>query len=219
MKQTMLLPALALAGLTVLPASAQTRLSDPGLQHFPTQKGSMLIGANLVNAAAGLGNGHQSFYSFGASPRAGYFLTDNFAIGATLNGSFSGSSGFRSNAYGGGLFGRYYFGRIADKDGNMNRLRPFLEAGINHTTGVARFEDFNGLRRRISFNSTNVYGIAGINYFLTKNVALELGLSYQRYLGRPSSIGNQSQLGLNVGMQFFLPIRSKRQPRPLPGEQ
>ena len=148
-------PKLLLAGALALisaPAFAQAD-SSIGLR-LPTQKGSWMLGSNLVVGELAFGSINSDYemagvYNVSLNPRAGYFIKDNLMIGGMLNASFNGNSfgegaylgKYHSQTVGLGVFARKYFGKATGKDGNIARLRFFVEAGASYNKGWASFKD------------------------------------------------------------------------------
>ncbi len=181
---------------------------------LPTQKGSSFIGSNLLLAQ--LGNDgfvadRSLHYNIGVSPRYSRFVTDRLALGLELNASLDGytKTPYRALFTNIGVFGRYYFGEAANKQGVQNKLRFFLEAGagyghvfnryINTVNNVDEIANFD-------YNTYNFHVMPGVNYFLSRNVALEGGLNFSRShsaIDEPHLRDNFNNLSLSVGLQFF----------------
>lgn len=110
--------------------------------------------------------------SFTISPKAGYFLTDQFAVGAELGfGKYKEETGNTINedvsTVGGGLFARYYFLELG------KRFKTYSEFGIGY--GTAKDKGNAG-----STLTKNTFGAGldlGINYFVTEKIALTFGLT------------------------------------------
>lgn len=153
------------------------------------QKGNVLIGASSNLAGLGFGFGNASNISIGISPKIGYFIQNNIAIGGLLDAQWSKTKGFdgifsyRINA-----FGRYYIpkGEIYNP---LNDGRFFLEgqAGLGGQTGT-----------EVGFNLAVGVGYA---YFITPNIALETTAMLHSLFGTGSSTG----LAFNLGFSMHLP--------------
>lgn len=160
-----------------------------------TSSNNGLLGFNFgLNDGAG--------YNVGLSPKVGYFVSDNFLIGAVVNLGFTKSPenngvSAKSTVYGVQALSRYYlFPGQAGVDNLLKKGRFFLEAnggisGINVKDGPST----NGLA--LGFGP-------GYSYFITDNVALETSVKYNGLAGGGDT-NYQHSLGLNLGVQIFLP--------------
>lgn len=180
MKKTLFMLALALPFFTI---SANAQL----------EKGNILVGSDLANFNLGLEKG--SAFTMDITPKFGFFIRDNVALGGMVDlglTSYTGATEFR---YGVGALGRYY---ISDPKVNVLRHGRFL---IEANVGISGVNVSNGGA------STNGLGLGfgpGYAYFLTPNIGLETLLKYNGVIG----FGNettQSALNLNVGFQIYLP--------------
>jgi hypothetical protein len=221
LKKLMLLTAAAcLMGLF---ANAQTvvndRLSieadgepDTGIAvaKLPTQQGSSFIGCNILLAqldAAEFNTDKSMHYRVGASPRYGYFLANNIALVGALNGNIDGYT--RINEYtitaGGEVFARFYTGKVANKKGDLNKLRFFIEGGVGYGYMFDRVAE-GSTTASMEFGVVQAHLMPGVNYFANRNVAFELGLDY----GYQHTVMNEDlmkddhhSLLLSIGLQFF----------------
>lgn len=210
----------ALIALTACaaPALAQNTVtaSSVGLR-MPTQKGGMMVGSNILLGEMGFGTTRSdvSFagtYDIGIRPKLGYFVMDNLMVGGSLNVNFNGSNferqpGDRMNAQavGVGILVRKYFGKAAEKDGSVRKLRFFVEGGVDYTRGWAKYIPYNNEPAlHGAFSTTSVYVMPGFNYFFTRNIALEGGLSLLRIVGSENVYGNSGNLRADLGLQIFL---------------
>src|SRR6188474_3537671 len=104
-----------------IPTMAQQDSSDHqiGLR-LPTQKGSFLMGTNLMYGGVEIDRkstdrAYVSSYDVGLNARAGYFIKNNLMIGAEVSTDFLGHMGQRyqinqqMQSVGGSLFIRRYF--------------------------------------------------------------------------------------------------------------
>ena len=105
---------------------------------------------------------------FNFSPKVGFLLNDDFALGAQLDfGTFKreeqGNDTAEDNFFGAAVFGRYYFLDLGQ------RFKTFTELGIGYGRTNDKLNDFK----------TNNFGAGldlGINYFVTEKIALTFGL-------------------------------------------
>lgn len=183
-----------------------------GVGHAQLQEGTWMLGSDLGSgiispASSGLlgfnfGLNDGAGYNVGISPKLGYFVSDNFLLGAVVDLGFSKSAenngvSTKSTVYGIQAFSRYYLSPgEAGIDNLLNSGRFFLEgnagiAGVNVKDGPTT----NGF----------VFGVGpGYSYFVTPNVALETSLKYNGLVGGGNTT-YQNSLGLNLGIQIFLP--------------
>lgn len=164
-----------------------------------TQKGNVLVGAQLANIGGTFQDGGSTF-SLNLTPQAGWFIKDDLAIGPMVNLGLTTGNGSTTFTYGVGAFGRYY---IKDKSIEvLDKTRWFLEANV----GV------NGVNVDVdggSSTNTNGLGVGfgpGLAYFITPNIALEGLLKYDLTVGFGSST-TAHRVGLNLGFQIYLPGR------------
>src|SRR5690349_9400002 len=99
MNKLLLVSALGAFAMTPNLSHAQ-RDSAIGLHYAPTQKGAVMLGADLMSAQLGVGDGTGAFYHVAAAPKAGYFVSDRLAIGASVNTVFQGGRNYNSQSYG-----------------------------------------------------------------------------------------------------------------------
>lgn len=135
-------------------------------------------------------------YSFSVSPIGGYFLTKKIAVGLQAEYShlqlteIGGESTGSMNRFGIAPFTRYYFG--------VNRFAPFAELGYGGRWSKTDSE-FNGIQSSSKSNSTHYWGGVGLNYFISKNVALEGIVKYSKTIDSYYD----GSVGFNLGLQFF----------------
>ena len=191
-----------LIALTVISFSSFAQEQKAASLRSPTQKDNMLAGANLlmmVDPDDIEPNPSREHYNVGVSPRFGYFISDNLALGIDLTVSNEHSDRYRVKILHTkfGVFGRYYTGKAFRKNGTINKLRFFAEAGaaygrVNHQNDDYLWSD-NLLDLRI---------MAGVNYFVKPRIALEFGLN-----GTFEFLDHQDDARFiyspNLGLQFF----------------
>ncbi|WP_126972859.1 outer membrane beta-barrel protein [Gynurincola endophyticus] len=179
---------IALFALTFIPQSTKAQL----------QEGNMMVGASLADFGLDFQKGNTGF-SMSISPRIGYFVKDNIAIGGIVKLGLNTQKNSTMFDYGIGAFGRYYF---SDKDLEvLKSARWFLEVDFG----------FNGRNTKVNSVSANTNGLGigfgpGLAYFITDNIALEGLLKYNITTGFGNSTTN-NRLGLNLGFQIYLPTK------------
>lgn len=121
---------------------------------------------------------------FNFTPKAGYFVTDKFAVGLGLNiGSekeelYSEVSDDnyteKASNVGFEVFGRYYFM-------NLNRFQPYAELGVGYNTSKGeRTAVVGDVTTTVDFPKYNRFGAnatLGFNYFVTPKIAINFALS------------------------------------------
>lgn len=181
-----------MAFVLLLPAYAQT------------DKGSWLVGSSAaldyrVQASSRTLN-------TALAPQAGYFILDNLAVGVRLplgllhnrteTTTLAGVETLtKTQTYTVGLgpFVRYYFGKSA--------IRPFINVGGDYRYSRTT-EKNNEDETARGENSYSVFGGAGMVFFL-RNIGLETQLGYTYF--RSGQLNKYSSLGLNVGLQIYIP--------------
>lgn len=172
------------------------------------------IGSGLVsNGSRGLfgfnfGLNEGAGYNVGISPKAGYFIKDNLMVGAVVNLGFAKSAESRgissqTTTYGVQALSRYYLSPGEEGvDNYLNKGRFFIEANA----GVAGVNVKHG-------PTTNgfAFGVGpGYSYFVSNTVALETSLKYNGLVGGGNTT-YQNAIGLNFGVQVFLPSSDVKQ--------
>ncbi|MCC9165617.1 hypothetical protein [Pontibacter harenae] len=161
------------------------------------QQGNWLVGAGIAN----IGHNFKSeTFTLDVQPRAGYFISDNAAIGAQVDLGLSIYNGGESFRYGLQPFVRYYF-----PEGAAPTHRWFGEARIGFAGSSDEDSDGDSAFSR-------VYGIsAGYAHFVASNVALEGTLNLIRSSANVE-VGGGANTGLSLGLalQIYLPGRGNR---------
>lgn len=165
------------------------------------QKGTWLLGGSARLNAPSIVNYDdpsiqtESYIDFLAAPSASYFVSKRWALGAGIVGflSFQTEEGDVNGGIGIIPQVRYYF-----NPDNAKR-NWFAIVGGGFSSGIG-FSNGFGVE-----TATLLTGV-GVNHFLTPNVALE-GL-----LGANWDGGSDTELRLNLGLQFFLRQKSEESP-------
>lgn len=165
---------LSIICLTIFGASAQL------------QKGSTMVGGGIGSMGFQFGSGAN--FSMNLTPRVGYFIQDNVAIGGKVDLGFHGYKGNHTFDYGLNAFGRYYFGP-KEFDTLLKEGRWFMEAG-------AGIGGKNGAAVGVNLNVGPGYA-----YFLNEHVAVEGLVLLDTTLGTGTATG----LTFNVGFQIYFP--------------
>ncbi|MBF4466074.1 outer membrane beta-barrel protein [Flavobacterium sp. LC2016-12] len=157
------------------------------------QKGDMFIEGSIKISTGG----DLDYYGF--SPKFGYLLNDKFAVGGKLNYASSEleSTNTKTNVFGIGGFARYYFLELDKK-----RFKAYAEAGLgfgSNKTEIANVEDTD--------NSITADITVGLNYFVTKNIAVTFTLanvlSYNSVSPEDGPSSNTFELNINLFENIF----------------
>lgn len=124
--------------------------------------------------------------NFNFTPKAGYFVSDKFAVGLGLNIGSEKQENYsdvnenrrivKGNTVGFEVFGRYY---VAD----WKRFQPYAELGIGYNTSKFETTEYDASEGRTitvedpKFNQFGVNASLGINYFVTPKIAINFALS------------------------------------------
>ena len=162
-----------------------------------TQKGNVLIGADLSNIGLNFQKGNTQFI-LNINPKAGWFVRDNLAVGGDVNIGLNTQKGATSFSYGIGAFGRKYYG--AEVTNLARTAKWFLEAnagisGLNITGTNLVTSNTNGFKVGIG---------PGYSYFISQNIALEALAKYNLTVGFGNST-TVNNISLGLGFQIYLP--------------
>ncbi len=160
-------------------------------------------------------------FSFNLSPRLGYFITNDLAVGLELTYSFLrfenpgfqgfGSSETKINQYSGGPFIRYYF--------KGEKIRPIIEGGLSFGRSTNTDEGANpvdGGDLEFSSNLFSFGGGAGLAVSLGNHVSFDALLVYLNSQVKPTD-NNDSNLrsivsafSLRLGFSIYLGKSTKQ---------
>ena len=187
-------------------------LGISALSFGQTGKGKFLIGtgSNLSFISGSskwktdTGSGDNGISSaLGLSPKLGYFVTDELALGVELQLGYgkskNNSDKSHSFDYGVGPFARYYFG--------SDKLKPFVGGALN-LGGDSQNSTISNTTYK-SKSSTFSFDLGGgLAYFLSEKVSLDLGINYNyktAHLNTPDNYRDQSgTLIVGAGFNFFI---------------
>lgn len=164
-----------------------------------TQGGNIMMGAQLLNVTGTFQSGSSTF-NMGISPQVGFFLSDNFALGAEVLANLQTASHYTDFSYAVGPFARYYFNRIKGEDLQFSKRSSFFVEGDVYVQGENIKTNGNSV-------NTNGLGIGigpGIAYFITPSIGLEALLKYNPVIGFGNST-TVNKVSLNLGLQAYLP--------------
>lgn len=159
-----ILSAIALLAITF--ANAQ----DSSAKEYGFTEGNVLVEGNLGFNSTKDNNSDVKTNSFIFSPKAAYFLTDKFAVGAQVGVGSSttetaGVDTSKGTDFSAGVFGRYYFLDLGQ------RFKTYADAGV----------DFGSSKAGIGAAEVKANGVSagvglGLNYFVTQRVVLNFAL-------------------------------------------
>ncbi|OIV43581.1 outer membrane beta-barrel protein [Flavobacterium johnsoniae] len=158
------------------------------------QSGDMFLEGSIKISTGG----ENDYYGF--SPKFGYLLNDKFAVGAKIDYSSNKeeATGIKTNVFGVGAFARYYFLELDKK-----RLKTYAEVGLGYgqnktETPLAGSDTDNSLTADIN---------VGLNYFVTKNIAVTFVLAnvlaYNSVSPENGPSSDTFQLNINLFENIF----------------
>jgi opacity protein-like surface antigen len=152
-------------------------------------KGQWLIGGT-GNASLSTAN-DINHNQFSIIPMAGYLIGNKFAVGLSTGFNYQKGYNYDAQSFYAQPFVRYYL--------NQKRLAPFGEIAYGAALNKKQFYLDNSEVDVNKDTSTGVRISAGLNYFITRNIALEGKLGYSNIPDFDS--GTTS---FQAGFQFFL---------------
>lgn len=168
--------------------------------NVPTNSNGFRMGDFFVTGSVGVGSqstGDNKSNSFNISPRVGYFLMDNIAVGAALGYESGktkspGEPDFKQNEFSIGVFGRYY---VTPATG----FSLFGQLGLDYIHATSEW-DVPGAPK----NSSNAFQIGlapGVNYFVSSNFALEATFGILSFRTDSPDEGDNTD-NFNLGLNF-----------------
>lgn len=166
---------------------------------FGFSKGNILLEGNVGFSSTNDKNTETKTNSFEFNPKAGYFLTDKFALGIELGvGSdkeeVAGTDTDKNSNLNVGVFGRYYFLELGQ------RFKTYAEAGVGFNNGK------EGLAET-KYTGVGFGAGLGINYFVSESFAINFGLtdilSYDSKKYKDAETVSEFEGNINVFNNFF----------------
>lgn len=149
-------------------------LSNVGAQEadapaFGFEKGNIILEGSLGLYSENDKNTEEKVSGFSLNPKAGYFVTEDFAVGLELGiGSYkeelAGTDTEKQSSFAAGVFGRYYFLDLG------KRFKTFAEVGVGF--GTVKY-DLADVKEKFVGAGVGL----GINYFVKENIAITFNLS------------------------------------------
>lgn len=158
------------------------------------EKGDMFLEGSIKISTGG----ENDYYGF--SPKFGYLLNDKFAVGAKLDYSSNKeeATDIKTNVFGVGAFARYYFLELDKK-----RFKAYAEAGL----GFGQNKTETPLGGSDTDNSLTADINVGLNYFITKNIAVTFilanVLAYNSVSPENGPSSDTFQLNINLFENIF----------------
>jgi hypothetical protein len=178
-----------------------------------TEKGKILLGGSVGFSTSKADGAKKSDFSFNVAPSAGYFISDNFAIGTGLGYKYEKAvnAGYLHQAFEVAPFGRYYVG-ISDQFKFFGQLSVPMSFG-----NIKDIDDVTGDVGDKVATSTEI-GVQlapGFAFYPTKRIGIELsvaGLGYNNISLKDSATGikakadsfrlDASTIGPKLGVMF-----------------
>ncbi len=158
----------------ILSAMAVFALSFANAQEgeptFGFSEGNIIVEGNIGFSSTNDKNTETKTSGFNFNPKAGYFISDDLAIGLELGfgsnkAEVAGTEVSKSSSVGIGAFARYYFLDLGA------RFKTYGEFGLGYNTENQKTPgDYK-------INTLGVGAGLGINYFVTDNIAINFGLT------------------------------------------
>lgn len=167
---------------------------------FGFDQGDVFIEGNIGFNSTNNKNTDTKTNLFVFNPKAGYFVSEDFAVGLQLSVASDktevGNSEETENIFGVGAFGRYYFLELGQ------RFKTYGEFGL----GFASYKDEYGSVESKATGFGAELGL-GMNYFVTENVAIGFSLSdilsYTSYKPDGGEAISEFNGNINVFNNFF----------------
>lgn len=168
-----------------------------------TEKGRWQIGSQIGNLRyQNEGQYAQKSFSGTITPTLGYFVAKNLLLGTGIPVSYSTSylksPDFKSYQliYGLSPFVNYYFGK--------GPLKPYIGAAYSYSRTINYYRSFLNGESKATGYSTTIAPHAGVAYFITRNIGLNVGLSYTIQHMEVGFLDN-----IPANQQSFPPVDSK----------
>ena len=136
---------------------------------FGFGEGDIFVEGNIGFGSTNDKNTETKTSEFNFAPKAGYFISDDLAVGLDLGfGSEKeeqfGAETVKRSTVGIGAFARYYFLELGE------RFKTYGEFGVGYATANNKIAD-------TKVNTLDVGATLGINYFVTENFAINFALA------------------------------------------
>jgi len=186
MKKLLFTAAIAVLGFTSINA-----------QEEATTTGGFSQGDIFLSGSVGFGNsttGDVKANTFMIAPKAGFFVSDNIAVGAKLGytswkGDNDGTDTRDANQLSGGVFGRYYMTPAS-------QFSLFAELGVDYNATDDKLAD-------VKTDGISAGFAPGISYFVSDKFAIEATFGILGYATEKADFdGAESTDNFNFGLNF-----------------
>ena len=163
-----------------------------------TEQGNRLVGGHGTLHFDTEGTSDEKGFFIIASPRLGFFVANNIAVGGVVPVGFASAGDFSSTTVGFTPFVRGYIGSSA--------TRLLLEGRAGYMYTNVKFKS-PGMDDFETSDTSFGYGIgAGLSQFLNEHVGLEILLTYDKHDSGGSELDfrNMNGININVGFQIYL---------------
>ena len=174
-------------------ANAQEEVKEA--KGFGFSKGNIMVEGNLGFDSTNDKNTKEKTNSFEFNPKAGYFVTDKFAVGIQLGigsdkTSVAGTDTNKNSNFNAGVFGRYYFLDLGQ------RFKTYAEADVVMNSGKT------GLANA-KYSGVGAGAGLGINYFVSESFAINFGLTNILSYNTNKYKGGESVSEFNANVNVF----------------
>ncbi|RXJ51381.1 outer membrane beta-barrel protein [Gelidibacter gilvus] len=188
MKKVMFMAAFAVFGLSNV--NAQEVETTYGFE-----EGSIMLEGGLGFNTTNNKNSDTKTSGFTISPKVGYFLTEDFAVGveglyASSTREVAGIDTGDNKSFGAGVFARYYFLDLG------KRFKTYTELGLGYVSNKDKIADVKADGFGAGLN-------LGINYFVTENIAISFGLADVLSYSSAKVDGGKAVSGFNGNINVF----------------
>jgi hypothetical protein len=160
-----------------------------------TEKGKILLGGSVGLNSTKVKGASESDFRFNIVPSAGYFISDNFAIGTGVGYEYNKqvSKEVLNQAFVVAPFGRYYVG-LSDQFKFFGQLSVPMAFG-----NIKNVDDVTGdVGDKVgTTTSIGVQLAPGFAFYPTKRVGIEVsvdGLGYNNYTVKDAATGNKAKV-------------------------
>lgn len=169
-------------------------------QEYGFSKGNFIVEGNLNVNTENNKNTEVKTTQFNFTPKAGYFVTDKIAVGVNLgfgsditdnkNTNVKNSA----NAFGAGVFGRYYFLEVG------SRFKTYAEVNADYANTRTKVTTAGNSVDGPKANGFGVNAGIGANYFLTEKIAVNFAFANVIGYNTSKVKGHESvnEFGVNV---------------------
>jgi len=170
---------------------------------FGFAQGNIFVEGSLGYSTSDDKNTKLKGHEFNLTPQVGYFVTDKFAAGVyfdlmtSKDDNYSGVKDItKTNNFNVGVFGRYYFLEL----GQRFKFYGQANVGFAHTKTTL---ESPGSKVDIKGSGVNVGLDLGLNYFVTKNIAVNFAFADLVDYTTTKPKGGKAQNDVNVELNSF----------------